>query len=202
MNLWAIVPLKPLDQAKSRLSGLLSPSQRAQLVLSMLDHTLAVLVNWSVLDGVLVVSADHSICERAQKAGAQTLLEPDTPGLNDSLERARQAVLQRGAQAILVVPGDIPQVSQAALSTLLPQQPVSPFIAIAADRHQQGTNALLLAPADIIPFKFGDASFQKHQNLARKAHADLKIITLDALANDIDCPDDFALLNLELSKLD
>ncbi|MGH2523035.1 MAG: 2-phospho-L-lactate guanylyltransferase, partial [Anaerolineales bacterium] len=43
MSLWALVPVKPFWQAKTRLAGVLSPEQRAGLSREFLTHTLQVL---------------------------------------------------------------------------------------------------------------------------------------------------------------
>ena len=42
MSLWAIIPVKPLQHAKSRLSPVLSPEQRFDLAQAMLRHVLTV----------------------------------------------------------------------------------------------------------------------------------------------------------------
>ena len=57
MNVWAIVPVKPLGRAKSRLSDAFSPEQREQLATDLLLRTVSMLL--PLVRGVLVISRDN-----------------------------------------------------------------------------------------------------------------------------------------------
>ncbi len=57
-NICAVVPVKDTAEAKQRLAGVLSPAQRRELALAMLDHVLAVLSSVPELAGILVVTVD------------------------------------------------------------------------------------------------------------------------------------------------
>ena len=59
MNVWAIVPVKPLNRAKSRLAAALSPEAREHLAGAMLVHTLSAVQASQAVSGVLVVSRDN-----------------------------------------------------------------------------------------------------------------------------------------------
>jgi 2-phospho-L-lactate guanylyltransferase len=67
-------------------------------------------------------------------------------------------------------------------------------VVIAPDRRQKGTNALLLAPSDLIEYDFGGESFRRHCERARRAGARLEIVDLPALGLDLDLPDDLELV--------
>ena len=54
MGVWVIVPVKPLNQAKTRLSQVLSPEERQQLAETMLRHVLSVVQHVPQLMGTLV----------------------------------------------------------------------------------------------------------------------------------------------------
>ena len=58
MSLWAIVPIKPLRRGKSRLSTVLSESEREQLNQSLLIKTITCLKEIKEIDQILVVSYD------------------------------------------------------------------------------------------------------------------------------------------------
>jgi 2-phospho-L-lactate guanylyltransferase (CobY/MobA/RfbA family) len=68
-------------------------------------------------------------------------------------------------------------------------------VVIAPDRHEKGTNALLLSPAGLIEYDFGENSFERHCELAKKAGARLEIVKLHSLGLDLDLPEDLALLD-------
>ncbi len=44
MNVWAVVPVKPFNRAKSRLAGELVPEQREMLAASLLERTVRLLL--------------------------------------------------------------------------------------------------------------------------------------------------------------
>ncbi|HXX77827.1 MAG TPA: hypothetical protein VEI53_05010, partial [Ktedonobacteraceae bacterium] len=61
----ALVPVKSLSIAKSRLTSSLTQHQREKLVLDMFHHVLRVLFASEVFDKVSVVSSDQQILENA-----------------------------------------------------------------------------------------------------------------------------------------
>ncbi len=87
MTYTAIVPVKTLTSAKSRLSPYLTQSQRQTVVLDMLDHVLHVLLASRLLERVSVVSPDARVLEQAAAWGAQALLE-EQQGHNPALHAA------------------------------------------------------------------------------------------------------------------
>ena len=50
-----------------------------------------------------------------------------------------------------------------------------PLVVLAPDRHDQGTNALLLRPPGILPFQFGQESFPRHVALAQARAAEVLV---------------------------
>jgi 2-phospho-L-lactate guanylyltransferase len=95
---------------------------------------------------------------------------------------------------VLVVPADLPLLTAEDVQALLDCLNGDPLVALAPDRQDQGTNALLIAPPGGIPFRFGPASFVQHCRLALEAGARLEIVRRATLALDLDVPEDLALL--------
>jgi 2-phospho-L-lactate/phosphoenolpyruvate guanylyltransferase len=62
----ALIPVKSLDKAKSRLATHLTQAQRAALVLDMLHHVISILQVSGVLRRIVVVSPDRRVLEQAQ----------------------------------------------------------------------------------------------------------------------------------------
>lgn len=58
MTVWAIVPVKSLQQGKSRLSGVLAEDQRALLNRYLLERVLATLKEIPEIEHTLVISRD------------------------------------------------------------------------------------------------------------------------------------------------
>jgi len=190
MKIWAVVPIKPINAAKSRLSPVLTPRQRSELTLNLLQNTLSILAGWKSLAGTLVASADPAVWEVAGQYGVDIFREPDVPGLNESLRRASEEIDRLGAEGELVIPGDLPFLDQSSLQKIIDLASQPPLLAIAPDKKRQGTNALLLSPTAAIPFRYGPDSFRKHQDAARLAHIPIYTLDLASLAIDIDLPED------------
>jgi 2-phospho-L-lactate/phosphoenolpyruvate guanylyltransferase len=201
MNLWAIVPVKPLRRGKSRLSGVLTPDERSMLNKHLLSHTLETLTGIPELEQILVVSRDPAALALARDHGARTVLENGAPQLNVALTRATIVARNYAARGVLIVPADLPLITPQDVRYMLECAQEPPVVAIAPDRHRTGTNALLVNPIGLIHYDFGAGSFQRHCDLARQSHADLKICELSSLALDVDLPEDLALVNAELEGL-
>ncbi len=71
----AIVPVKALAIAKSRLANILSQAERRLLVQTMLADVLHALVATPAIARIGVISADADVLEQARRAGADMLAE-------------------------------------------------------------------------------------------------------------------------------
>ena len=195
MTLWAIVPVKPLRRGKSRLAGTLSDDERAQLNENLLNHTLETLSGLKELEQVLVVSRDPHALTIARKHGARTVREDGQPHLNTALTRATVVAKVHATSGVLILPADLPLLSQTDILSLIERATNPPVVVIAPDRHEKGTNALLMSPAGLIEYDFGDGSYHRHCQRAKKAGARLEIVNLPSLSLDLDLPEDLALLD-------
>jgi 2-phospho-L-lactate guanylyltransferase len=190
----ALVPVRSLSGAKSRLGEPLDAEERADLVMGLLHRTVEAALNATRLAGVVVVSMDAELLRQARAMGAATLLQ-ETDGLNEGLDEARVAA-GTAATAVVVLPADLPGVAASAIDQLaeagtlaLRGEPGKPLVVLVPDRHGSGTNALLLAPPNTIPFRFGEGSRAAHAEAAGAAGA--SYLELDGpLSFDVDTPDD------------
>jgi 2-phospho-L-lactate/phosphoenolpyruvate guanylyltransferase len=193
MCLWAIVPVKPLRRARSRLSNILSSEEREQLNQDMLRNTLQALSMVPDIGKVLVVSSDMAALAMARDYHARTLLEDGHSKLNTALTRATTLAHAYAASGVLVLPADLPWVNPKELQSFLELSQISPEIIIAPDRHGVGTNALYVSPTGLIQYAFGANSFQRHLNQAYQIGARVEIVHSPVFALDIDTPQDLAL---------
>ncbi len=197
MTIWAIVPVKPLQQSKSRLKKELSREERALLSQRLMIHTLRVLRDVHQIDRTLVVSRDSHALALARDFDARTVTERGHPELNQALERATLVAQGYGVASVLVLPADLPLLTSHDIEGLIEPLGEPPVVVIAADRRGVGTNALLVAPPGLIKYQFGPDSFERHRTIAREAGARLEICDLPNLALDLDEPEDLALLRQE-----
>lgn len=200
MTLWAIVPVKPLRRGKSRLAGALSEDERTELNRTLLQHTLQTLSELKELEEVLVISRDPQALTIARNYGARTVREDGQPELNTALKRATVIAQVYATRGVLVLPADLPLISRIDVLTLIERAGEPPVVVIAPDRHEKGTNALLISPSGLIEYDFGENSFQRHCEMVRKAGARLEVVNLPSLGLDLDVPEDLELIrNMEKS---
>ena len=190
----AIIPIGTLEGAKSRLGGTLDAEERRDLVDTMVYRTVRAALATPGITDVLVVTPDRAARDQAAFLGARTLLQP-RPGLNEGLEDARADAMAGGADAIVILPIDLPLISPDTIAELLAPIAVvadRPLVVLAPDRHGRGTNGLVLAPPDAIAFGFGGESRATHARWAKSAGA--RYVELEGpLALDLDTPDDLLL---------
>ncbi len=194
MRIAAIIPVGTLEGAKTRLAVTLDAEERHDLVEDLLVRTVASALAVAQLDDVLVISPDPEVLTRAAAIGARTLRQR-TKGLNAGLTEARDDVIAGGAEAILVLPIDLPFVTAEAVSAVL--EPLSEpsaadtgrHVVLVTDRHGTGTNALALRPPEIIEFAFGPGSRGRHRAAVEAAKAVYTEVG-GPLTVDLDTPED------------
>src|SRR3990170_4260616 len=140
---WALVPLRGLEDAKTRLGAELDPEERLELVIAMASRTLAATRDAAGIAGTVLVTADPAAAELAAGFGARTIVQR-LPGLNAALREARAVAAELGATGL-------PAVSPAALGELLAEgagalEAGRPLVVVVPDRHARGPNALLVSP--------------------------------------------------------
>ena len=193
MTVFAVIPVRPPGEGKSRLETVLDRSARAALTRLMFSRVLEAVLGAAVA-GVIVVSRDAAILRSAGAAGAFALNEGDGLGLNEALAAARSAAMARGADALLVLPADLPCLDTADVDALLSVGAAGARVVIGPDAAGDGTNALLLRPPDALPFRFGIASFARHTEAARAAGIEPAVLRRPNLGFDVDTPGDLAAL--------
>ena len=198
MGLWAIVPVKPLLRGKSRLAELFTVEERADLNRHLLRNTLNTLKEISDIEHVLVVSRDPAVLALARDMDARTVQENGEPDLNIALTRATIVAKTYKSRGVLIIPADLPLLTPEDITAVLEKAEDPPVVVVAPDRHRKGTNVLLVSPAGLIQYHYGDESFKKHCELARAAGAKLEICELPSLGLDLDIPDDLDILEEEI----
>lgn len=200
---WAVVPIRGLETAKTRLGGDLDAEERVELVTGLLRRTLAATRDARLVAGTIVVTKDPEAAGIAQEQRAVGLVER-APGLNEAIEAARSVAIARGATAILVLPADLPSVSAAAVDDLVERASsvgtVASLVTLVHDRHGLGTNALLISPPTVIDPAFGEGSRAAHE--ARAAAAGARYLELGGpLSLDLDTPADLLAAEAAIGSL-
>jgi len=210
LSLWTIVPVKPFSEGKSRLAGYLSPPTRRALNRNLLTRTLDAIRLAQIEAEIVVVSRDNDALDLAARLGSHALTEEQSAPpsletgsqpfamapeiqLNAALVQAVRYAMARGANKVLVLPTDMPNLTAEDVRTMASPQGRGPQVTIAPS-HDGGTNALMLQPAQAIPFAFGRDSFQRHRRLAAEAGIPVRVVESASLVFDIDLPEDYELV--------
>ena len=186
----AVVPVKNLGDVKQRLAGILGQSERTALFRAMLEDVLEALSGASSLAGIALVTRAEEAIALAERYGAECLIEPENRGPTAAVAFAARALADRGAGALLQVPGDIPRVTSEEIESVMAAHAPAPAVTIAPSRDFRGSNAVLCSPPDVFPFRFGDDSFYPHLAAARAIAIEPTVIERPGIGLDIDTPDD------------
>jgi 2-phospho-L-lactate guanylyltransferase len=188
MKYSALVPVKALAQAKSRLAPHLSNRERESLVLDMLAHVLHILRSSEQFETISVVSEDRRVLSLAAQWGAHPSLE-EQHGHNPALSAAAMRELADGVKALLTISADLPLLTVSdvtAMCTLAEQFNV----VLAPSREGTGTNALLTRPPLAIPYLFGTNSRERHLEAAHEKYLSSVLYHSCSLAFDVDTVED------------
>jgi 2-phospho-L-lactate guanylyltransferase len=187
---WACVPVKEFTGAKSRLSVFLSPAQREKLAMTMLEDVLAALAGATRLAGIMVNTVDPRAADLARRYGARVVTEGARDGHTGAVNGMARVLAAEGQAALLTLPGDIPRVTSAEVDTVVSSCREAPSFTIVPAHDELGSNAVLCAPAGVIPLRFGDDSYFPHLATARQHGIEPTIVRLPGIGLDIDHPVD------------
>ena len=197
MSVWAVLPVKGVHGGKQRLSEHFDASQRESLCRALLNDALSALQGSDCLEGVVIVTRDAGVMEMARYADVP-VLEETGDGLNAAVAQGASWVRDQGADTVLVMHADLPLVSSMVIDELIRCHQLidGPHATLVPDRHEQGTNALVLSPPDTMPFAFGEGSLEKHLALAAKQGLRCAVLPNTELGCDLDTPEDIQALML------
>lgn len=191
---WVLIPVKPLALSKSRLGAVLSPAERSALVVWLLSRLLRLLTGRPAVAQVVVVSRDPEVATLAQAAGATVYPDESPLDLNQALTDALNLALAQGAEAVLILPSDLPFVAEDDLDQLLQ---AAGRVIICPDRHAQGTNALLLRSPNGFTFHYGPGSFWRHMQEAERLGWEVHPLFIEGVALDLDTAEDWRLFQAQ-----
>ena len=190
-----IVPVRGFDDAKSRLSSVLNPSQRRALAQNCARGVLTRTASCSRF----VVCDNDEVAQWALSCDA-TPIRVNSQGLNASLTESIPLISNHSTiDFFLISHADLPlsePLDQIIESLQTNDHETS--IIICPDRHNDGTNVLGI-PASLIgswKFQYGQGSFAQHLQQAKAAKLLIRVIEDPQLGLDLDTADDLRHLDL------
>ena len=185
---WALIPIKSLDNGKTRLSPLLDPRERAALIPAMAEDVLDAFANYGRMP-VLVITGDSRVERLARRRGFFCLMEEQCESETKAIETATEHALREGAGGALVMPADVPLVDASDVAEVVERAPAQGSLLVPA-WDGRGTNAALRRPAGLFPLRFGNDSFLPHRAAAERSALPLVVHHNERIALDVDSPGD------------
>jgi len=184
----AVLPVKAPINAKQRLKGFLSPSQREALARLMFEEVFSTLCTVRGLDRIIVATSDQAVADHASRSGATVFEEYEQRGHSHSADAAARRAMSLGAATVLFLPIDVPLVTKTEIEDLV--HAAKPGVIIVPSSDGTGTNALVRTPPDAIASCFGPGSFLAHLDQARQRGVPATVVHPAGLLFDIDTPED------------
>jgi len=191
MSRWALIPIKGFERGKSRLSGVLTPLERAQLARDLFEHVVQVLRASPEIDEIAVVSDSVEARKHAERLGVVALSDADhSRGLADVVDAALQDLERRGATSAMICMSDLPHLTVQDIASVARQLDESDVVLV-PDLLQQGTNVIALKPATCLPSCLGhEDSLHRHRERARDIGLTVSVQLSSGIAFDVDRPRD------------
>jgi 2-phospho-L-lactate guanylyltransferase len=188
---WVIVLVKDFASAKQRLGPALDPTSRRALARRNAERAVRAA---SAGDQRLVVAGSQEVATMAKRLGAQVILEPRQEGQNVAAKRGIARAVHGGAGAVLLLSSDLPLVTAKSVRELLKAAALvdAPAAVAVPAVGRGGTNALYLRPPDAVTLHFGADSLESFRREAESRGVNFVIHQTDAMALDLDEPDDLA----------
>ncbi|MFI0961242.1 2-phospho-L-lactate guanylyltransferase [Streptomyces sp. NPDC021080] len=163
MDAWTIVlPVKPFEEAKSRL-GSLSGSVRATLAEAFFQDTLLAVLSTAGVQRVLVVTQDQRAAGQAAAAGAFVLPDHPRAGLNAAVRRATAwASADAPDRPTAVLTTDLPSLRSTELQQVLTEA-AGHRVSFLADHSRQGTTFLAATRPNLLTPCFEGHSSHAHR---------------------------------------
>ena len=187
--------MKDPCESKTRLSSILNPESRKRLTLLMLEDVISTLKRSKTLTGIVVVSSSIEVLDLGGSLGCETVREGTRGvGLNKAVELGVEYSGRLGAEAVLILPADIPMIDPEDVDGLLLMgfSLEKPYVVVSPSKDG-GTNALMLSLPTLINFRFGPNSYRLHLYEAEKTRSNIAVFHSKRVVLDVDDERDVSL---------
>jgi 2-phospho-L-lactate guanylyltransferase len=181
-----LIPVKDPARAKTRLSDVLTLEGRRRLAWAMFEDVSRAAQSSTKADLVVLVSSYAPAIERARGLGWDVLEEEAQESESASVDWASSVLAERGIDAVMRLPADLPLVRAEDIDALLSMELHPPYAVIVPSLEGTGTNAITRAPATLFPSRFGPNSLALHKEEARRIGVKCVIVDNPRIALDVD----------------
>ena len=187
MKVFAIVPVKSFENAKTRLEILLSTAERIKLSGMLLRRTIYVLKRTPGVHKILLVSSDNRTKKIARKYRVTFLEEDKESGVNSAINLADKFCINACADASLILPIDLPLILPEDISIICKSVLDDNNCVVLCPSYKfDGSNALLRKPCNIIGTSYDENSYLMHVLGGIRKNVKTKVLFVSRLMIDID----------------
>jgi 2-phospho-L-lactate guanylyltransferase len=198
MKIAAVIPMKSLHSAKSRLSNILTAQQRKNLVMYLLDATIKELKKSNFISEIIIVSNDKALKQYTCINNLKFIKDSDE-GVNQAVILADKYCIDNGINANIVIPQDLPFISAKEIDKIcIISNKYHKCIIICPSKRFDGTNVLFRKPPDVIKTHYDNNSYMNHLKEAYKFKIPIESLDIVKLRFDLDTKEDL----LELFPLE
>src|SRR5687767_8534391 len=186
----AVIPMKNLHFAKSRLSTILTLQQRKNLAFFLLNTTIKTLKESQLIYEIIVVSSDKTI-EKFSLENSLKFIKDYDNGVNNSVILADHYCIDNDIDANIVIPHDLPFISAKEIDQICTISEKYPkCIIICPSKRFDGTNILFRKPPNVIKTFYDDNSYMNHLKEAQKFKIPIESLDIVKLRFDLDTKED------------
>jgi len=190
MKIAAVIPMKCLHSAKSRLSRILTAKQRKNLAMYLLDATIKELRNCDFISEIVIVSSDEAVKHYSCLNNLKFIKDWDE-GVNKAVMLADKYCIDNGINANIVIPPDLPFVSAKEIDKIcIISNKYHKCIIICPSKRLDGTNILFRKPPGVIKTHYDNNSYMNHLKEASKIKIPIESLDIVKLMFDLDTEDD------------
>jgi len=174
-----LIPVKSFTDAKGRLADALEPAARAELARAMATTVVtaaAPLPVWIVCD-------DDAVASWARSVGAEVLWKPGR-GLKGAVDEGVIDLAHLDIERVIIAHADLPHAIELAHLVDLDE------VVLVPDRHDDGTNVIVVPTECGFEFAYGPGSFHRHESTALELGLSVTVVRDQRLGWDVDRPDD------------
>lgn len=198
MKIAAVIPMKSLHSAKSRLSNILTAQQRKNLAMYLLDATIKEIKKSRIISEIIIVSNDKAV-KNYSCLNNLKFIKDSEEGVNKAVILADNYCIDNGINANIVIPHDLPFISAKEIDEICTRSnKYHKCIIICPSKRFDGTNILFRKPPDVIKTHYDDNSYMNHLKEAYKFKIPIESLDIVKLRFDLDTKEDL----LELFPLE
>jgi 2-phospho-L-lactate guanylyltransferase len=190
MKIAAVIPMKSLYSAKSRVSNILTAKQRKNLAMYLLDATIKELKKSNFISEIVIVSSDEAV-KHYSCLNRIKFIKDSEEGVNKAVLLADKYCIDNGINANIVIPQDLPFISAKEIDKICTiSNKYHKCIIICPSKRFDGTNILFRKPPDVIKTHYDDNSYINHLKEASKFKIPIESLDIVKLRFDLDTKDD------------